>query len=102
MALNDYDITHTEKCLEKMREIEHVDEALAAVYDSLRKNPYAFGIVPPLAAMRFAKTVLYLGDGFTVPPLTIFFTVIEDGKIVKILDVLVRPGFGNLDSLDEE
>jgi hypothetical protein len=98
--LSDYKIEFTPKCLENLEEIEqipHIDEALQAVYSGLRENPYAFDIIPPLARLRCAKTKFYLRDNFSVPPLIITFTIIEDDKLVRIIEVRKRRGFGDLD-----
>ena len=82
--------------MQTIEAIPHIHEALEVVYAGLRKNPYAFGVVPPLAQLRYAKTPFYLSGDFSVPPLTIYFTIIEDDQIVRIFDVMKRPGFGEL------
>jgi hypothetical protein len=100
MASNNYQIQLTDKCRQRLAEIEsldHIDEALAGIYRLLAQNPYAFGFVPPLAEMRFVKTRLYVGDDFVIPPLTLFFKIYEDDQIVKILDVYPQKGFGDVD-----
>jgi hypothetical protein len=99
--LNEYKIEFTERCLQKMAEIEeipHIHEALEAVYKGLRHNPYVFNPAYPLVSLRAVKTQYYLRENFSVPPLVIYFTIIEDDKIVRILEVLKSHGFGELDA----
>ena len=96
--MSEYSIEFSPKCLEKIGEIEsipHIDEALQAVYSALAENPYSFPIAPP-STIRAAKTKFYLREHFSVPPLIIYFTIVEDDKIVRIIDVLSR-GFGDLE-----
>jgi hypothetical protein len=82
-----------------MREIEtipHIDEALDAIRSGLKRNPYEFPITPPITSIRVAATDFYQRDDFSVPALILYFTIIEDDKIVRIIDVLNR-GFGYLE-----
>jgi hypothetical protein len=96
----DYSIEFTEKAQRQLSEIDspkRIHEALDPVYLMLRINPRTFGIVPPLGNLYFAKSRFYLGDGFTVPSITLFFTILEDDKIVRIVGARQNPGFGDLE-----
>jgi hypothetical protein len=98
--MDEYDVQFTPNCLNKLEQIaplEHIDEALAEVYHVMRTNPHAFNFVPPLTHWRAAKTKLYVREGVVVQPMTLYFVVKEDQRIVKIVDVLIRRGFGDLD-----
>jgi hypothetical protein len=98
--MDEFTLQFTPNCLNKLEaiaQLEDIDEALEEVYYSLRKNPYAFKVVPPLTHWRVAITKLYLREGLTIPPLSIYFVIKEEEKIVKIVDVMIRRGFGDLD-----
>ncbi|GEM_PF-1355231 len=95
-----YEIKFTDLYVERLYNIASADvinEALEEVYQALRQNPYLFNFVPPLTYWRVAKTELYVTEKGVIPPLNIIFTIVEDDKMVKMLDVKARTGFGKLD-----
>jgi hypothetical protein len=99
MGWSEYLLEFTDNCQKQMAEIEkieHVHEAIEIVKASLRKNPYVFGVCPPLANLRYAKTSLYVREGLVVPPLVFYFTIEEDEKKVRLFSVKTDKGFGNL------
>ncbi len=101
MASSEYEIVYTEKCLKKIGQIEKIppiNAALEAIYVGLYKNPYAFGVVPPLTTLRFAKAEYeYKGERSRI---TVLFTIIEDDKLVKLVDVTLTHETGGFDLLE--
>ena len=82
--------------MQQIETLPHVFEAFQSVQEGLEKKPHAFGICPPLAELRYAKTRFYLREEFSVPPMTFYFTINEDEKTVQVFAVQQDSGFGDL------
>jgi len=101
--LSEYKVLFTPACRQKLNEFgpsAPVNEALETVIRDLSSNPFAFGSVEILddrgaaSKVRFAKTALFLGESGFVPPLVLFFGIVEGRKQVYVVDVTQGSGFG--------
>jgi len=94
MALIEYKIIFKPKCerkIEKLEKIPEVNRALEAIYIGIRANPHKFGVVPPIAAIRYVKGDFEQEDG-TKAQVVIMFTIIEDDRVVEVIDAYLLDG----------
>ena len=98
MASSKYEIVYTPKCLKKIERMETIpplNQALESIYIRIYRNPYAFGVVPPLTTLRFAKAA-YEQEGER-SSLTVLFTINEEDKLVTLVDASVTHESGGFD-----
>ncbi|MBI1258412.1 MAG: hypothetical protein GC204_13155 [Chloroflexi bacterium] len=75
----------------------HFRKALNIVFHLLARNPTFNPVVATGAAVevRIAKTEVFVeADGLVVPPLQIYYVIWEDEKVVELIKIEKRPGFG--------
>lgn len=101
MVYSDYEIAYSEKCLKKIERIERIDplkKALDSIYIGLYTNPYSFKSAPPIAAIRYAKAYCEHKNQHT--QMTVLFMIIEDDKIIKLLDLTLSYENDGIDFLE--
>jgi hypothetical protein len=76
--------------------LEYFRKALNPTFRVLKDAPTSFPIIPSNAeiTVRFARTDLYISEDTIVPPLQITFVIWEDEKVIDLLSIQKRPGFG--------
>jgi len=74
-----------ERCIATMGGAEHMDRALAAIYDALSLNPYGF---PPagVSTIRLARTRIIQIGRQVIPALSVRFRIVPP-RIVSLLHV---------------
>lgn len=72
--------------LEEIASHRYVDEALIGFWSAVCTNPEAFPIVPGRRELRLAKTGAYTRDGIEVPPLRLWFRILDENS-VELLSV---------------
>lgn len=101
--MSEYKVIFTSKCwqkLEKLAPSESINEALAILLSDIGSDPHAFKKVEvvddrgEVSKIRFVKTELFLGETGFVPPMVLFFGIVESRKQVYIVDVKQQSGFG--------
>ncbi len=76
--------------------LKHFRKALTITFHTLAHNPRTYPAIPSDASVeiRQATTDLYVDDEVVVPPLQIYFVIWEDEKVVDLIDIKKRRGFG--------
>ena len=68
--------------VEKLGGARSVDEALAAVVDSLTLRPEAWPTIPRYGQMRLAKTDrVQREEGYDIPALSVWFYIHDEGTV---------------------
>lgn len=69
--------------LEKYGEIKYLDEALSGVMWALSIKPEYFPEIPN-TNIRFVRTIEFEREGYSVVPLKIWFTIIDETKVLLL------------------
>jgi hypothetical protein len=94
--LTEYKIEYAHSCKEKLQKAEELckeSEILEVVRRGLEINPYAFKEhrqAPPLASIRYVKTLEHQRGGIVIPPITFYFIIKEEEKIVRVLEIDIK------------
>jgi len=70
-----------QKQAEKIAKIEHIDEALRILCNSIAFSPEVFEFVPGFEGIQLAKTDLYTRNDVEVPALRVWFKQLNDDEI---------------------
>lgn len=78
--------------LQEISSIKNSDEAIAVLLWAISTKPEFFPVIPGTTQLRIAKTNFYEREGTFIPPLRLWFKIVDEDTIellyIETIDIL--------------